>query len=134
MTLNRVSSRLSGVRTVSERSKRVHDLLTSLRNDGVDVAYGGGENTDFPDHVDTAQQALEDPDELMGYYLVVMAEGQTDYYSSTVLEGGTAMAITQIQMLGVHFRSVLEATGLDTTDLIDAMIDEALTIEEVDDD
>jgi hypothetical protein len=32
-------------------------------------------------------------------------------------------------MLGAHFRSVLEATGLDTTDLIDAMVDEALAID-----
>lgn len=114
-----------------DRSKRVHELITALRNDGYAVAYGADENADFPDHVVQAREALK-PDEAMGYYLVVMAPGTTDYYSSTVVEGGTAVGVTQIQMLGAHFRSVLEATGLDTTQLVDAMIDEAITIEEAD--
>jgi deoxyribodipyrimidine photolyase-like uncharacterized protein len=117
---------------MSERSKRVHELITTLRNDGYDVAYGADENNDFPEHVAQACEALE-PDELMGYYLVVMAPETTDYYSSSVVGGGTAMGVTQIQMLGAHFRSVLEATGLETTQLVDAMVDEAVTIGEVDD-
>lgn len=112
-----------------EETKRSHELITTLRNDGYDIAYGAGTNEEFPEHVSAARDALEDPDELMGYFLVAMAEGQTDYYSSTVLEGGTPMAVAQIQMLGAHFRAVLEATGLDTTDLIDAMVDEALAID-----
>jgi hypothetical protein len=113
-----------------EETKRTHELITALRNDGYDVAYGTDANEDFPDHVDIARNALENPDELMGYFLVAMAEGQTDYYSSTVLEAGTPMAVAQIQMLGAHFRAVLDTTGLDTTDLIDAMVDEALAVNE----
>jgi len=115
-----------------ERSKRVHELITALRNDGYTVAYGTDENDDFAEHVAQAREALK-PNELMGYYLVVMAPETTDYYSSTVVGGGTAMGVTQIQMLGAHFRSVLGATGLETTQLVDAMIDEAVTIGEVDD-
>lgn len=42
------------------------------------------------------------------------------------------MALAQIQMLGAHFRSVLEASGLETTTLVDAMVDEAIAIEEAD--
>ena len=117
---------------MSERSKRVHELITALRNDGYTVAYGAEENGDFPEHVAQAREALE-ADELMGYYLVVMAPETTDYYSSTIVEGGTAMAVTQIQMLGTHFRSVLEATGLETTQLVYVMVNEAVTIGEVDD-
>ena len=117
-----------------EEAKRAHTLITALRNDGYDVAYGADTNEDFPEHVDVAREALEEPAELMGYFLVAMTEGQTDYYSSTVLGGGTPVALAQIQMLGAHFRTVLEATGLDTTDLIDAMVDEALAIDGVDDD
>jgi len=117
----------------SEQTKRVHELITTLRNDGYNVAYGAAENEDFAEHAKLAREALE-ADGLMGYYLTVMAPGQTDYYSSTVVEGQeSAMALAQIQMLGSHFRTVLEATGLDTTTLIDAMVDEALTIEEIDD-
>jgi hypothetical protein len=116
-----------------EETKRAHELITALRNDGHDVAYGVDTNEDFPEHVGIARDALEDPDELMGYFLVAMTEGQTDYYSSTVLGSGTPVALAQIQMLGAHFRSVLEATGLDTTDLIDAMVDEALAIDGGDD-
>lgn len=115
--------------TDGESAKRAHELLTALRNDGYEVAYGADTNEDFPEHVGVARDALEDPDQLMGYFLVAMTEGQTDYYSSTVLEGGTPMAVAQIQMLGAHFRSVLEATGLDTTVLVDAMVDEALAID-----
>lgn len=114
----------------ADESKRAHELITALRNDGYSVAYGADDNDDFPDHVAIARDALADPDDLMGYHLVAMAEGQTDYYSSTVLEGGTAAALAQIQMLGSHFRCVLDATGLDTTQLIDAMVDEALTIDD----
>lgn len=116
----------------SDRSKRVHELITTLRNGGWSVAYGADGNEDFPEQVAAARDALE-PEDLMGYYLVAMEPEQTDYYSSTVVEGGTAMAVAQIQMLGAHFRSVLEATGLDTRDLVDAMVDEAVTIEGVDD-
>jgi hypothetical protein len=116
-----------------EEAKRAHELITSLRNDGYDVAYGADINEDFSEYVGIARDALEDPDELMGYFLVAMTEGQTDYYSSTVLGSGTPVALAQIQMLGAHFRSVLEATGLDTTDLIDAMADEALAIDGGDD-
>jgi len=117
---------------VPSEEKRAHELITTLRNDGYDVAYGADTNDAFDDHVAEARAALDEPDALMGYYLVAMAEGQTDYYSSTVVEGSTAMALAQIQMLGAHFRSVLEATGLETTTLVDAMVDEAITIEEAD--
>lgn len=115
---------------MGEQTKRVHELITSLRNDGYTIAYGAPENEDFQEHVDEARDAL-DPEDLMGFYLVVMGPEQNDYYGSTVVEGGTATALSQIQMLGSHFRSVLEYTGLSTTDLIDAMVDEALTVDEV---
>lgn len=117
---------------MTDRSKRTHELITALRNDGYSVAYGADTNDDFPNHVAAARDAL-DAEELMGYYLVAMAPETTDYYSSTVVEGGTEMAIAQIQMLGAHFRSVLEFTGLETTQLVDAVVDEAITIEETDD-
>ena len=113
-----------------EETKRAHELITALRNDGYDVAYGVDTNEDFSEHVGVARDAFNDPDELMGYFLVAMTEGRTDYYSSTILGGGTPVALAQIQMLGAHFRTVLEATGLDTTDLIDAMVDEALAVED----
>jgi hypothetical protein len=117
-----------------EETKHAHKLITALRNDGYDIAYGADTNEDFPEHVGIARDALKDTDELMGYFLVAMTEGQTDYYSSTVLGGGTPVALAQIQMLGAHFRSVLKATGLDTTDLIDSMVDEALAVEDGDTD
>ena len=31
-----------------EEAKRAHELITALRNDGYDVAYGAPTNEDFP--------------------------------------------------------------------------------------
>jgi len=45
-----------------DEAKRAHELITALRNDGYDVAYGADANEDFPEHVDVARDALEDPD------------------------------------------------------------------------
>jgi len=44
-----------------DEAKRSHELITALRNDGYDVAYGADANEDFPEHVDVARDALEDP-------------------------------------------------------------------------
>ncbi len=105
-------------------------MITALRNEGYTVSYSGAVNSDFEKHVEEAKKPLEEPDDLMGFYLLAMLEGRTDYYSSTVLGGGPPSAIAQIQMLGSHFRSVLDSTGLETTTLVEAMVDEALTIDD----
>jgi len=43
-----------------EGAKRAHELITALRNDGYDVAYGAPTNDDFPEHVATARDLLDD--------------------------------------------------------------------------
>ena len=72
------------------------------------LAYGADTNEDFPDHVDVARDALEDPDELMGYFLVAMTEGKTDYYSSTVLGGGTPVALATVKEIGELAQALLK--------------------------
>jgi hypothetical protein len=118
-----------------ERAKRAHELITALRNDGYEVAYSDRANDEFPEHVAAGREALADPAELMGYFLVAMAEGQTDYHASTVVDDGTASFVAQIQMLGAHFRALYDSTGeeMGVDMLVNSMIDEALTIDEIED-
>jgi hypothetical protein len=40
-----------------DEAKRSHELITALRNDGYDVAYGADANEDFPEHVDGGESA-----------------------------------------------------------------------------
>ncbi len=117
-----------------KRAHRAHELITALRNDGYEVAYSDRANDEFPAHVDTGREALDGPEELMGYFLVTMAEGQTDYHASTVVEDGTASFVAQIQMLGAHFRALYDSTGeeMGVDMLVSSMIAEALTIDEMD--
>jgi hypothetical protein len=112
--------------------KAAHDLATSLRNDGYTVGFDSSDVVeDFDEHVDAGQQLL-DADDLGAYFVVAHREGQTDYSTSVVLEDNVAWGVIQIEMLGAHFRTVLDALPLDTSDLIEAMVDEALTINEND--
>lgn len=116
-----------------DKAKRAHELITALRNDGYEVAYSGRANDDFPEHVVTGREQLDDPEELMGYFLVTMAEGQTDYTASTVVDDGTASLVAQIQMLGAHFRALYDSTDMDVDLLVNSMLDEALAIDEIED-
>jgi hypothetical protein len=110
--------------------KAVHDLQTALRNEGYTVGFGADDVVaDFDDHVHDAQAQL-DADDLAAFFVIAHREGQTDYASSVIVDDEVAWGVTQIQLLGAHFRTVLDALPLDTTDLIDAMVDEALTLDE----
>ena len=40
-----------------DEAKRAHELITALRNDGYDLAYGADANEDFPEHVDADRRA-----------------------------------------------------------------------------
>jgi len=112
--------------------KAAHDLAVSLRNDGYTVGFDSSDVVeDFDQHVDAGRDLLE-ADDLGAYFVVAHREGQTDYSSSVVLKDDVTWGIVQIEMLGAHFRTVLDALPLDTTDLIEAMVDEALTIDEND--
>ena len=113
--------------------KAAHDLATALRNDGYTVGFNAEDVVeDFDEHADQAQAQL-DADDLAAFFVVAHREGQTDYSSSVVVRDDVAWGVTQIEMLGAHFRTVLEALPLDTSELIDAMVDEAVTIDETGD-
>lgn len=112
------------------RVKAAHDLATALRNEGYTVGFDADDVVeDFDDHAAAARGQL-DADDLAAFFVVAHREGQTDYSSSVVVRDDVAWGVTQIEMLGAHFRTVLEALPLETTDLIDAMVDEALTVDE----
>lgn len=109
-----------------------HDLATTLRNEGYTVGFDSSDVVEeFDEHVDAAQQQL-DAEDLGAFFVVAHRDGQTDYSSSVVLDHDVAWGVIQIEMLGAHFRSVLDALPLDTTALVEAMVDEALTIDEHD--
>jgi gamma-glutamyltranspeptidase len=112
--------------------KAVHDLAVSLRNDGYEVGLDAEDIVeDFNEHVENGR-ALLDEDDLSGYFVVAHREGQTDYASSVIVEDSVAYGIVQIEMLGAHFRTVLEALPMNTSELVDAMVDEAITIDTMD--
>jgi hypothetical protein len=114
--------------------KAAHDIATALRNDGYTIGFDSADVVeDFDDHVAAAQADLG-ADDLGAFFTVAHRDGQTDYATSVVLEHDVAWGVIQIEMLGSHFRTVLEALPLDTADLIEAMVDEALTIDDLEDD
>lgn len=116
----------------SEKVSNAHELVTALRNDGYTVGFDASDVVDeFDENIEKTRELL-DGDELAGYFLVAARDGRTDYSSSVVVDDPVVHGVTQIQMLGAHFRVVLEHTGLDTSSLVDAMVDEAITIDEPD--
>lgn len=111
--------------------KAVHDVVTALRNDGYTVGFDSDDVVeDFDEHVAQGQQQL-DADDLAAYFVVAHREGQTDYGTSVVLGDDVVWGLIQVEMLGAHFRAVLDALPLSTTDLIDAMIDEAIAVDDM---
>ena len=109
--------------------KAAHEIATTLRNKGYTVGFDGSDLVDdFDEHIATGQQMLE-PDDLSGFFVVAHRDGQTDYSSSIAVEDNVAFGVLQIEMLGAHFRTVLDTLPLDTTTLVEAMVDEAITID-----
>ncbi|WP_254535257.1 hypothetical protein [Halomarina litorea] len=109
-----------------------HQLITTLRNQGYTVGLDTDDIVeDFNDHTVSAQ-ALLDADDLGAFFVIAHRQGQTDYSTSVILDESVAWGVIQIEMLGSHFRTVLDALPLSTTELVDAMVDEAITIEEMD--
>lgn len=114
--------------------KAAHDLATALRNEGYTVGFDSSDVVEeFDDHTVAAQRMLE-ADDLGAFFVVAHREGQTDYSSSVVVDDNVAWGVIQIEMLGAHFRTVLNALPLDTSELIEAIVDEALTIDEMETD
>lgn len=113
--------------------KTAHDLATALRNEGYTIGFDSSDVVDdFGAHVSAGQELL-DADDLAAHFVVAHREGQTDYSSSVIVDEPVAYGVVQIEMLGAHFRTVLETLPLDTTELIDAMVDEALAIDDMGD-
>ena len=114
--------------------KAAHDIATALRSDGYTIGFDSSDIVeDFDDHVAAAQADL-DADDLGAFFTVAHRDGQTDYATSVVLKHDVAWGVVQVEMLGAHFRTVLEALPLDSTDLIKAMVDEALVIDNLEND
>lgn len=110
--------------------KALHDISLALRADGYTVGFDASDlNDDFTDHV-TESKRLLDVDDLGGYFIVAHRDGQTDYASDVVVEDSLAYGIVQIEMLAAHFRAVHETLPLSVGDLVDAMVDEAVTVED----
>jgi len=108
-----------------------HDLATSLRNEGYTIGYGRSDVVDdFDEHVQAAHDQL-DVEDLGAFFVVAHRDGQTDYSSSVVLQNDLAWGLIQIEMLGAHFRTVHDALPLSTSKLVSAMVDEALTIDDM---
>ena len=119
--------------TTDSDVKAVHDIAVSLRNDGYTVGFDSSDVVeDFDDHVEAGRELL-DADDLGGYFVVAHRQGQTDYASSVIVRDPVAHGVVQIEMLGAHFRTVLEALPLNTTELVEAIVDEAITVDEMED-
>lgn len=111
--------------------KVVHDVMNRLRADGYEVGLNAGDYVDaFPEHVQETKRQL-DAEDLRACFLVAYREGHTDYSSAVSVDDSVAWGVIQIQMLGAHFRTVLDALSLSTTDLVSAMVDEALAVDEL---
>lgn len=111
-----------------------HALTTALRAEGYTIGFDTEDIVeDFDEHREMAA-ALLDEDDVAAFFITVAREGQTDYSSSVIVDDSTVWGVTQIQLLGAHFRTVLDTLPLSTTELVDAIVDEAVTIEENDDD
>lgn len=107
-----------------------HDLTTSLRADGYSVGFDVDDVVaDFPEHKQQATELLEG-DDVSSFFLVVERGESADYSTSVIVDDDVVWGVSQIQMLGAHFRTVLDALPLSTTDLVSAVVDEALTIDE----
>ena len=116
-----------------EQVRAAHDLSTTLRNKGYSVGFDTDDLVeDFDEHT-ASGQALLDADDLGAFFVIAHRQGQTDYGSSVVLDDSLAYSLIQIEMLGSHFRTVLDTLPLSTTELVDAMVDEALTIDDMED-
>ena len=112
--------------------KGMHDLGIALRNEGYKLDFGASRSTDFEDHV-TQAKALLDVDDLDGCFVLTHRDDQISYVGSVDAANPFTDDITHLEMLGVHFRTVLTKTSLSTTELVDAIVDEALAAGEVDD-
>lgn len=111
--------------------KAAHDVVDALRAEGYTVGFDSDDVVeDFDEHAGEAQDQL-DAEDLAAFFVVAHREGQTDYSSSVVLEDEVAWGLVQIEMLGAHFRTVLDALPLSTTELVDAMVDEAIAADEM---
>ena len=109
-----------------------HDLTTTLRADGYTVGFDSSDVVgDFDEHKQTAGELLEG-DDVSSFFLVVERGETTDYSTSVIVADSTVWGVSQIQMLGAHFRTVLDSLPLSTETLISAMVDEAVTIDEAD--
>lgn len=108
-----------------------HDLTTSLRADGYTVGFDTDEDVvdGFDDHKQEAAELLEG-DDVSSFFLVVERGENADYATSVIVEDNVVWGLAQIQMLGAHFRTVLDALPFGTEGLISAIVDEALTIDE----
>lgn len=110
--------------------KKAHELTTKLRADGYSVGFDADDLVDdFDDHREQSIALLE-ADDVSAFFLVVERDQQTDFSSSVVVSDPVVYGVSQIQMLGAHFRTVLDNTGLETTELVESMVDEALVIDE----
>ena len=115
--------------------KAAHDLGVKLRADGYSVGFEADDVLDeqtFADHKEQAAKTLFDED-VASFYLAVERDQHTDYSTSCIVQDQSVWGISQIQMLGAHFRMVHDALPLSTSELIDAMVDEAITIDEDED-
>lgn len=111
--------------------KAAHDVVTTLRNEGYTVGFDSEDVVeDFDEHISQGKQQL-DADDLGAFFIVAHREGQTDYGSSVVLGDDVVWGLIQIEMLGAHFRAVLDALPLTATDLVDAMVDEAIAVDDI---
>lgn len=117
----------------SSKVEAAHDVVNALRAEGHTVGFQSEDIVeDFDSHAEQAKATL-DADDLAGFFVVAHRSGHTDFASSVVLGDSVAWGLVQIEMLGAHFRSVHDQLPLDTTELIEAMMDEAIAVEEMDD-
>lgn len=114
---------------IARELKAAHELTTKLRADGYSVGFDADDLVeDFDDHREQAHEVL-DGDDVSAYFLVVERGQNADFSSSVVVDDPVVYGVSQIQMLGAHFRTVLDNTGLDTSELVESMVDEALAID-----
>lgn len=123
-------------RTMSEdppKVKAAHDVVDSLRAEGYTVVLHTSDVVDDFEHGVERSKELLEADDLAACFVVAHREGQTDYGTTVVVNDSTIWGLIQIEMLGAHFRTVHDALPLDVDELVDAMIDEAVSTEEVGD-
>lgn len=112
-----------------------HQLVDALRADGYSVGLAGEDAPlvdDFDSHVADGQAVL-DADDLSAYFVAAQVGAETNYAAACVVDDPVVWGVSQIQLLGAHFRAVHDALGVDVDTLLDAMVDEALAIDDVED-